>query len=88
MATSSGGSRRRRRAAEHPQERLSARGVLTESCSFHLCAEAFLALEPAIRKATPAPRGRAGEGSLDVPWDIAFLDAHEKRFPVLVPAAA
>jgi transposase InsO family protein len=51
-------------------------------------AEAFLAVEPAIRKATRAPRGRAGEGSLDVPWNIAFLDADEKRFPVLVPAAA
>jgi disulfide bond formation protein DsbB len=38
MATSSGGSRRRGRAAEHPQERLSARRVLTEACSFHLCA--------------------------------------------------
>jgi transposase InsO family protein len=51
-------------------------------------AEAFLGLEPALKMAKRAPRGRPGEGSLDVPFHIAFLDDHEKRFPVLLPAAA
>ena len=51
-------------------------------------AEAFQGLEPACKKAARAPRGRAGEGTLDVPFHIRFLDDHEKRFPVLIPAAA
>jgi transposase InsO family protein len=51
-------------------------------------AEAFLGLEPAIERARRAPRGRPGEGGTSSPWDVVFLDDHEKRFPVLVPAAA
>lgn len=51
-------------------------------------AEAFHGLEPASKRATRAPRGRPGEGTLDVPFRIRFLDDHEKRFPVLIRAAA
>lgn len=51
-------------------------------------AEAFLGLVPACKKARRAPRGRPGEGTLEVPFRVAFLDDHEKRFPVLLPAAA
>jgi len=51
-------------------------------------AEAFLGLEPACNRARRAPRGRPGEGSLAVPFRIEMLAAHEKLFPVLVPAAA
>lgn len=51
-------------------------------------AEALLGVEPANRKAKRAPRGRPGEGSLGSPWSITFLDDHEKRFPVLIAAAA
>lgn len=51
-------------------------------------AEAFLGLVPACKKARRAPRGRPGEGTLEVPFAVAFLDDPEKRFPVLLPAAA
>ncbi len=51
-------------------------------------AEAFLGVDPAWRRARPAPRGRPGEGSLSVPFRIEMLSAHEKLFPVLVPVAA
>lgn len=51
-------------------------------------AEAFLGLEPAIRRARRAPRGRPSEGTLEVAWQVGFLDEPEERFPVLVPIAA
>lgn len=51
-------------------------------------AEALCGVEPACRRAGRAPRGRAGEGSLTVPFRIQMLAPHEKRFPVLIPAGA
>ncbi len=49
-------------------------------------AEAFLGLEPASKRAVPPPRGRPGEGSINAPFAVAFLDPERAAFPVLVAA--
>ncbi|MGE0455589.1 MAG: DDE-type integrase/transposase/recombinase [Vicinamibacteria bacterium] len=49
-------------------------------------AKAFLGLKPARESATAPPRGRPGEGALDRPVAIAFLDPPGRAFPYLVAA--
>ncbi|MGE0452393.1 MAG: DDE-type integrase/transposase/recombinase [Vicinamibacteria bacterium] len=49
-------------------------------------AEAFLGLKPARESATSPPRGRPGEGTLDVRMAITFLDPAARAFPYLVAA--
>jgi transposase InsO family protein len=46
-------------------------------------AEALLGDQPACAKAVSPPRGRAGEGSSDPPFSVAYLDPQSRRFPVL-----
>jgi transposase InsO family protein len=50
-------------------------------------AEIYFGRTPAHLSAIPAPRGRPGEGSMDSPFRIEYLDA-ERFLPVLVPNAA
>ncbi len=50
-------------------------------------AEIYFARTPAHLDAIPPPRGRPGEGSMDSPFRIEYLDA-ERRLPVLVREAA
>jgi hypothetical protein len=49
-------------------------------------AEALLGLDPASAMATKPPRGRPGEGPLDSPIAIGFLDREKRTFPFLKPA--
>ena len=50
-------------------------------------AEIYFGRTPAHLSAIPPPRGRPGEGPLDSPFRIEYLDA-ERRLPVLVREAA
>jgi transposase InsO family protein len=50
--------------------------------------EAFLGIEPAHEKAVAPPRGRAGEGPQEPPFEIAFLDPHTRTLPILKKKAA
>jgi transposase InsO family protein len=49
-------------------------------------AEALLGLEPASATAVKAPRGRPGEGPLEPPFVIDFLDRQSRSFPLLKAA--
>jgi transposase InsO family protein len=49
-------------------------------------AEALLDVEPASAKAVKAPRGRPGEGPLEPPFIIDFLDRQSRSFPFLKAA--
>ena len=49
-------------------------------------AEALLGLEPAAAKAVRPPRGKPGEGPLDPPFVIDFLDREKQAFPFLKAA--
>jgi len=49
-------------------------------------AETLLGLEPASAKAVKAPRGRPGEGPLEPPFAIDFLDRETRSFPFLKAA--
>ncbi len=51
-------------------------------------AEVFLGLDPACQRARRAPRGQPGTGDRRVPFRIGDALAHERLFPILVPAAA
>jgi hypothetical protein len=50
-------------------------------------AEIYYGLTPAHLSAIPPPRGRPGEGSMDSPFRIKYLDT-ERLLPVLVRKAA
>jgi hypothetical protein len=50
-------------------------------------AEIYFGRTPAHRSAIPPPRGRPGEGPVDSPFLIDYLDA-ERLLPVLVRKAA
>jgi hypothetical protein len=50
-------------------------------------AEAYFGRTPAHLAAIPPPRGRPGEGPMDPPFLIDYLDA-ERLLPVLVQKAA
>ena len=50
-------------------------------------AEIYFGRTPAHRSAMPPPRGRPGEGPVDSPFLIDYLDA-ERLLPVLVRKAA
>jgi transposase InsO family protein len=49
-------------------------------------AETFLGREPARRRAASPPRGRPGEGPLEAPFAIDFLDRDSQAFPFLTAA--
>jgi transposase InsO family protein len=49
-------------------------------------AEALLGLEPAFATAVKPPRGRPGEGPLEPPFVIDFLDRDSRSFPFLKAA--
>jgi transposase InsO family protein len=49
-------------------------------------AEAFLGMDPACLLAVSPPRGRPGEGPLDAPFAIDFLDREKQAFPFLSAA--
>ena len=49
-------------------------------------AEAFLGLEPAHLRAASPPRGRLGEGPLEAPFAIDFVDCDKQAFPFLTAA--
>ena len=51
-------------------------------------AERYYRIPAATGSAGPSPRGRPGEGPLDVPVDVAYLDPTRGRLPFLVPRAA
>ena len=50
-------------------------------------AEMYFGTTPAHLSAIPPPRGRAGEGPMDLPFRVEYLDA-ERLLPVLVRKAA
>jgi DNA-binding XRE family transcriptional regulator len=50
-------------------------------------AEVYFGRTPAHLSAIPPPRGRAGEGPMDSPFRIEYLDA-EQLLPILVRKAA
>ena len=50
-------------------------------------AEVYFRRTPAHLAAIPPPRGRPGEGLLDLPFHVEYLDA-ERLLPVLVRKAA
>lgn len=50
-------------------------------------AEVFLGIEPAHRTARRPPRGRAGEGARETPFQIGYLDPVGRRLPILELAA-
>lgn len=49
-------------------------------------AEVYFGIKPAHLSAVAPPRGRPGEGDIDPPFEIAYLDP-ERRLPFLIPAA-
>jgi transposase InsO family protein len=49
-------------------------------------AEAFLGMDPACLLAVSLPRGRPGEGPVDAPIAIDFLDREKQAFPFLSAA--
>ena len=50
-------------------------------------AEMYFGRTPAHLSAIPPPRGRSGEGPMDSPFRVEYLDA-ERMLPVLVRKAA
>ena len=50
-------------------------------------AEMYFGTTPAHLSAIPPPRGRAGEGPMDLPFRVDYLDA-ERLLPLLVRKAA
>jgi hypothetical protein len=50
-------------------------------------AEVFLGVEPACTKAVGPPRGQAGEGPQQRPFEVGFLDPEKRAFPILKQAA-
>lgn len=48
--------------------------------------EAFLGLEPAWKRAASPPRGRQGEGIVETPFMVGFLDPARGAFPHLQAA--
>jgi hypothetical protein len=50
-------------------------------------AEIYFRRTPAHLSAIPPPRGRAGEGPMDLPFRVDYLDG-ERRRPVIVRKAA
>jgi hypothetical protein len=50
-------------------------------------AEIYFGRTPAHLSAIPPPRGRPGEGSMDSPFCVEYLDA-ERLLPLLVRKAA
>jgi hypothetical protein len=49
-------------------------------------AEALLGLDPAAQRAVSPPRGRPGEGLLDLPFAVDFLDRQHRALPILIAA--
>jgi transposase InsO family protein len=49
-------------------------------------AEAFLGREPARLRAESPPRGRPGQGPVEAPFTIDFLDRDQRAFPFLTAA--
>ena len=49
-------------------------------------AEAFLGTQPTARRAAKPARGRIGEGPMDPPFLIDFLDRGTRTYPFLKPA--